>query len=194
MTEYTDLKLTESGEILDTSGNLICHASELPAILGMEDTGLDDIKNPFENKNEYYNPAEATTEIFIRRSTTFELPPEKKQVQDALWSLFNCGIHQTLSNITSQKQKNRALDLAHGTIIASLLDPKVADTMTPADYIQAHVYAENLIARATTYEGDGFRDATLWGRNVDPTALDALKYNTDHPKGSGGFLSAFKRR
>jgi hypothetical protein len=187
MTEYTDLKLTESGEILDTSGNLICHASELPELLGM----VEPKKKPPEG---FYNPDEATTEVFIRRSTTFELPAEKKQVQDALWSLFNCGIHQTLSNISSQKQKNRALDLAHGTIIASLLDPKVADTMTPADYIQAHVYAENLIARATTYEGDGFRDATLWGRNVDPTAIDALKYNTDHPKGSGGFLSAFKRR
>jgi len=192
MTEGTTVQISESGEILDLSGNVICHASDLPAILGVEETGISEPKKkPTEG---FYNPDEATTEVFIRRSTTFELPAGKKQIQESLWSLFGCGIHQTLSNISSQKQKNRALDLAHGTIIASLLDPKVAETMTPADYIQTHAYAENLIARATTFEGDGFRDATLWGRNVDPTAIDALKYNTDHPKGSGGFLSAFKKR
>jgi hypothetical protein len=67
--------------------------------------------------------------------------------------------------------------------------------MTPADYIQLHHWARNLIARSTTYEGDGLRDATILGRTLNPGVVDALRSvpEAKKPSKAGGFFSFLKR-
>ena len=142
-----------------------------------------------------YGGSEGLSESLIKKETTFALPPTKKSMQDALWIMFDGGIHQTMTNTSNAEQQKKAMDLMHASIIAALADSRVAREMTPADYIQLHHWARNLIARSTTYEGDGLRDATILGRTLNPGVVDALRSVPEEKKTqkTGGFFSFLKR-
>lgn len=142
-----------------------------------------------------YGGSEGLSETLIKKETTFALPQTKKCIQDALWIMFDGGIHQAMTNTSNAEQQKKAMDLMHASIIAALADSRVAREMTPADYIQLHHWARNLIARSTTYEGDGLRDATILGRTLNPGLVDALHRVPDVKKTSkeGGFFSFLKR-
>lgn len=173
----------DHGSVFDEEGNYLFEVSELAKKL----TGV----NPEQNQS--YTPPDSSSEILLKRSTEFELPEPKKGIEDTLWHLFRCGIHLTMSNLSSPAQTKRARELSHSAILTSMLDPKIAAEMSVSDYIQLHAYAEQLIRRSVTYEGDRLRDATIYGRNLDAGAIDALKFNPDSPK-NGGFLGVLKNR
>ena len=161
---------------------------DMPDMSDMSDISDDMSPTP-------YGGSEGLSETLIKKETTFTLPASKKYIQDALWIMFEGGIHQTMTNTSNVEQQKKAMDLMHASIIASLADSRVAREMSPTDYIQLHHWARNLIARSTTYEGDGLRDATILGRTLNPGVVDALRSVPEEKKSSksGGFFSFLKR-
>lgn len=186
--------LNDKGELFTEDGQFICSLGELlPADDGRhpasyEDDGISDDDVP-----RSYNPGAGLSETLITKVTEFKLPESKKSVQDALWTLFDGAIHQTMTNTSSPKQQKWASELVHATITASMNERDVAKNMSIADYIQLHLWGRNLIARSTTYEGDRLRDATILGRTLNPGVVDALRYTPDKSKSSGGFFGFLKR-
>lgn len=161
------------------------------------DDDVDDVSIPdmSDDMPTPYSASEGLSETLIKRETEFNLPACKPNTQHALWIMFDAGIHQAMTNTSNRDQMKRAMELMHASIIASLADSKVAREMTPADYIQLHHWARNLVARSTTYEGDGLRDATILGRTLNPGVVDALRSVPERQKsgGSGGFFGFLKR-
>ena len=163
-------------------------AADIPDMSDISDMSDDMSPTP-------YGGSEGLSETLIKKETTFALPQTKKCIQDALWIMFDGGIHQTMTNTSNVEQQKKAMELMHASIITALADSRVAREMTPADYIQLHHWARNLIARSTTYEGDGLRDATILGRTLNPGVVDALRSvpEAKNPSKAGGFFSFLKR-
>lgn len=186
MTKMKDFKIDENGSVYDQDGAPICSIGELSAAFGQAVEGYTDQKP-------HYSPDTAVSELFLRRATSFELPPEKIKLQNGIWSFFSCGIHKTMANVSSQQQKKRSFELNHSIILTSLIDPEISEEMSVSDYIQLHALGEDLVSRGTTFEGDRYRDATIFGANINPDFVDVMKYNTESPK-NGGFFSHWKKK
>ena len=184
----------KTGEIYSDDGEYICSLGQLmdggnggtPATCGDDDDD-DDPRS--------FHPNAGLSETLIRRQTNFDLPDSKEKIQKGLWTLFgSSAIHQVMSNISNPQQFKRAYELSHASITASLADNEIAEEMSCVDYIQSHIWARNLISRASTFEGDRLRDATILGRQINPTMIDALRYTPDTKKsGGGGFFGFLKR-
>ena len=173
-----------TGELYTADGEHLCSLGEiLPA---GTDNDEDDDPRP-------YTPQAGLSETLINKQTTFNLPKVKKSIEDALWIMFSGGIHQSMSNTSNPKQCQRAMDLMHASIVASMVDRDVAKSMTISDYIQLHHFARNLIARSVTFEGDHLRDATLLGRTLNPGVVDSLRFSPESRKSGGGFFGFLKK-
>lgn len=190
--ESTGDLFAPNGEYLGSLGEILPKKDDsiIPADDDYESTDSDD---DYEDDLKGYKPGAGLSETLIKRTTDFALPESKKNIEDGLWVMFSGGIHQAMTNTSTVKKEKRARGLMHAAIISSLVDRDIAKQMTISDYIQLHLWSENLISRSVTFEGDGLRDATLIGRNLNPGVVDALRYTPDQKKSGGGFFGFLKR-
>lgn len=181
-----------TGDLYTRDGQRMCSLGEiLPPDSGhmMPERGSDED----EELPRGYTGGAGLSETLIRRVTEFKLPESKRQIQDALWTMFEGGIHQTMTNTGSPKDQKYAADIMHAGIVTSLIDRSVANNMSVSDYIQLHLWGRNLIARSTTYQGDRLRDATILGRTLNPGVVDALRYSPEKRSSGGGFFGFLKK-
>ena len=190
--EKTGDLYTPDGQYLGSLGEILPKSDD-DNLAPVNNEDFDGDEDEDDDSPKSYHPGKGLSETLIKSNTTFELPKSKKKIENALWAMFKGGIHQAMTNTCTPKQKKRLTELMHYSIISSMSDRDVAKAMLIPDYIQLHIYAENLIARSVTYEGDGLRDATLLGRNLDPNVVDALRYTPDKQKNGGGFFGFLKR-
>jgi len=182
-----------TGDLYTRDGQRMCSLGE---ILPPDSDGMMPERRPDEDDElpHGYTGGAGLSETLIRRVTEFKLPENKKPVQDALWTMFDGAIHQTMTNTGSSKQEQWAADIMHAGIVTSLINRDVAIKMSVSDYIQLHLWARNLIARSTTFQGDRLRDATILGRTLNPGMVDALRYSPEKKSsGGGGFFGFLKR-
>jgi len=185
----------KTGNIYTEDGNYLCSLGEVlqaDSEKAVQSSDYDEDEEDDEDE-QYFRAKPGLSETLIKRQTRFRLPKNKKHIENANWIMFEGGIHQAMTNISNAKQYQWALERMHAAIISSLSDRDVAREMTISDFIQLHVWGRNLIARAATFEGDRLRDATLLGRQLNPGAIDALKYTPEKDKNGGGFFSFLRR-
>lgn len=188
-----------TGDIFTEDGTYLCSLGEVLRNNtqdrgGVPDYDGDDEADEYEDENELFKPKAGISETLIKRQTTFKLPKNKKHIENALWLMFSGGIHQVMSNISNLKQYKETLNHYHASILSSMANEEVANEVDISDYIQLHIWGRNLISRASTFEGDGLRDATLMGRQLNPNAIDALRYTPEKEKSNGGGFFGFLKR
>lgn len=149
-----------------------------------------------ENKNqnlpdasEYEDPIIPFDEETIRRFLDFAMPESKQELQDALWAILGpMGVHMILANITAPNKHRIVQAYCHASIQALMLDSEVRAIMTPSDYVQAHMVANNLASRAVSYEGDRTRDRSLFNTNIQ-----RIEQHQPEPPKQTGFFSFAKK-
>ena len=180
----------KTGDVYTEDGNYLCSLGEvMKGPTGKTEYSEDED----EEDDNYFRAKPGLSETLIKRQTEFTLPENKKHIENELWVMFSGGIHQAMSNISTQKQYQENLDNMRAAIVTSLSNNDVSKEMTVHDVIQLFIWARNLVARSATFEGDHLRDATLLGRQLNPGAIDALRYTPEKEKSNGGFFSFFKR-
>ena len=193
--ESTGDLFTPDGEYLGSLGEILPKKSDSiePADNDYDPDDSDEDDDYDDDSLKNFKPSAGLSETLIKRTTNFGLPEEKAKIEKGLWVMFSGGIHQAMTNTSTLKKEKRSKELMHAAIISSLVDRDIAKQMTISDYIQLHLWSENLIARSVTFEGDGLRDATLIGRNLNPGVVDALRYTPEQKKSGGGFFGFLKR-
>jgi hypothetical protein len=185
----------KTGDVYTADGNYLCSLGE---VINAKENDRPDYSDYEEEDEEdederYFRVKPGLSETLIKRQTEFKLPKNKKHIENELWVMFSGGIHQAMSNISTQKQYQETLDHMRAAILTSMTNTDVSNEMAVHDLIQLDIWARNLVARSATFEGDHLRDATLIGRQLNPGAIDALRYTPEKEKAGGGFFSFLKR-
>lgn len=195
-----DCSIDQKGNIYGPDGKWISKKQLLDSaglmdemIAGSSTTSSDEADYEYDNNSDYES-SESISELLIRKIMDYHLPEKKKTLEDNLWVFFANGHQISMSNITSEAQKERIMELQHSAIVTSLLDKDVAREMSVSDYVQAHILIETQASRACSYEGDRFRDATIYGQKLNPGVIDALQNSaasiTQSQSQNTGFFSS----